>query len=117
MKHAMRLFPENFERVKTGQKQREYRLYDEKRRNVHIGDTIIFTNTQTQESVTVSVENVFVFHDFTTCYQAFWEEDFACRGQTLEQVVSNTYRNWWPKESEEKYGCVVFAIKLCKEAK
>ena len=34
MNHEMGLYPENFETVKSGQKRREYRLYDEKRQNI-----------------------------------------------------------------------------------
>lgn len=46
MNHKMGLFPENFEKIKLGQKHQEYRLYDEKRRKIMLGDTIIFYNTE-----------------------------------------------------------------------
>lgn len=55
--------------------------------------------------------------DFKTCYTDFWEQDFANRGQTLEQVIENTYNNWWSKELEEKYGCVVIDIRLADPTK
>lgn len=42
MNHEMGLFPDNFEKIKLGQKQREYRLYDEKRQKIMPGDTITF---------------------------------------------------------------------------
>lgn len=34
MNHEMGLFPKNFEKIKLGQKRREYRLYDEKRQKI-----------------------------------------------------------------------------------
>lgn len=112
MNHEMGLFPENFEKIKSGQKRREYRLYDEKRRKIMIGDTITFYNTESKESVTVLVENLHVYDNFKACYQGFGEEDFANTGKAIEQVVLDTYQNWWSKDKEEKFGCVVIEIKL-----
>lgn len=71
MNHEMRLFPENFEKVISGQKHREYRLYDEKRRNIKPGDTITFFRTGSQDSVTVYVESLHIYQDFKTCYLDF----------------------------------------------
>ena len=42
MIHDLKLYSENFGRMKSGSKLREYRLYDEKRRLINIGDTIRF---------------------------------------------------------------------------
>lgn len=58
------------------------------------------------------VEKLHVYKSFKACYQDFWEEDFANIGKTIEQVVLDTYQNWWSKDKEEKYGCVVIDIKL-----
>lgn len=111
MNHEMGLYPENFETVKSGQKRREYRLYDEKRQNIRPGDTITFYNTESNERVTVLVENLHIYGDFKTCYQDFWEEDFADQGIMVEQLVQDTYQGWWSKEKEETYGCVVIKFK------
>ena len=75
MNHEMGLFPENFEKVKSGQKRREYRLYDEKRQKITPGDTIAFHNTQSSETVTVLVENIHVYKSFRKCYQ-----ELICKG-------------------------------------
>ena len=103
MNHEMGLYPENFETVKSGQKRREYRLYDEKRQNIRPGDTITFYNTESNERVTVLVESLHIYGDFKTCY--------ADQGITVEQLVQDTYQGWWSKEKEETYGCVVIKIK------
>ncbi len=42
MEFSMKLFPSNFEDAKSGKKKRDYRLNDEKRRQLRIGDTIRF---------------------------------------------------------------------------
>jgi ASC-1-like (ASCH) protein len=43
----MRLHPEPFERVKSGEKNVECRLNDEKRQQLSVGDTIVFQNRRT----------------------------------------------------------------------
>ena len=48
-KHFMKLTTENFNKFKNGQKSIELRLLDEKRRCINIGDTIVFTDTNTGE--------------------------------------------------------------------
>ena len=42
MEHIMKLYKENFEELKSGKKKREYRLNDQKRKGIKIGDTIKF---------------------------------------------------------------------------
>lgn len=110
MKHEMRLYAKQFEEVLSGKKRREYRLYDEKRRKIRVGDTIAFSNMQTNEIVDATVTGVHIYKDFRTCYQAFWAEDFAGQYRTVEEAVAVTYRDWWPRESERKYGCIILEI-------
>ena len=42
MEHTMKLFESDFDNLKSGRKKREYRLNDDKRKSVRIGDTIRF---------------------------------------------------------------------------
>ena len=42
MVHDLKLYEENFDKLKAGNKLREYRLYDEKRQLIKIGDIIRF---------------------------------------------------------------------------
>lgn len=51
----MRLHHEPFTRVKSGDKCFEFRLNDEKRKQIQAGDTIEFTDRETGESITVTV--------------------------------------------------------------
>ena len=48
--HNMKLNPYPFEMIKSGQKTIELRLLDEKRQLIKVGDTIVFTNTSTNEN-------------------------------------------------------------------
>ena len=45
----MKLLPEPYNRVVTGAKQMEFRLYDQKRKMIKLGDFIEFTNTNNYE--------------------------------------------------------------------
>lgn len=111
MNHEMRLFPEQFKKVVSGEKRREYRLCDEKRQAIRPGDTITFFSTDCRGSVTVLVESLHIYQDFKTCYRDFWTADFANSGKTLDQLLRDTYENWWSQEQEAAYGCVVIQFK------
>ncbi len=112
MNHNMNLNPDAFQKVKSGEKVREYRLYDEKRRKIKIGDTITFRNlSKTNELVTVEVTDLITYPDWRICYADFFEEDLRGYYDNIDEAVSDTYENWWSKEKEEKYGCLVIVIK------
>ena len=53
--HFMNLYPASFDAIRTGRKTVEMRLNDEKRQMIKIGDLIRFTNTVTDEILTVKV--------------------------------------------------------------
>lgn len=52
--HSMKLKPNPFEAIRDGTKRFEMRSMDEKRKLVKPGDTIVFTNTEANERLTVS---------------------------------------------------------------
>ena len=49
--HEMKLQPKFFDFIKSGTKRIELRLYDEKRRNIELGDKIIFKKEPKLEEV------------------------------------------------------------------
>ena len=48
--HSMKLKPLPFAAIQSGKKVLELRLNDEKRQKIKIGDTIVFTQTETGET-------------------------------------------------------------------
>lgn len=111
MQHTMGLYEEGFEKITNGEKLREYRLYDEKRRRLQVGDLIEFTKLpEKTEGVTTRVIGLRIYKDWYSCYQAFFEEDLREHYESIEEAVKDTYDNWWPKEKEEKYGCVIIEL-------
>lgn len=70
MTHAMRLSPGPFERMRSGQKTIELRLYDEKRRRLYAGDTIEFICTDGSGArLTAAVRALHVFDSFAALYR------------------------------------------------
>jgi ASC-1-like (ASCH) protein len=58
--HRMHLHPEHFKKLRNKQKEVEIRLYDEKRKNVNVGDGIVFTNTKTEGVLYRKVKTIFI---------------------------------------------------------
>ena len=68
--HVMRLAPSPFEMIEAGTKTIELRLFDEKRRNLHVGDVIEFIHTEnSSKTLLVKVVDLFVFDSFMTLYE------------------------------------------------
>jgi len=112
MEYVMKLNESSFERVKKGIKIREYRLYDEKRKQVRVGDTIKFLKLPNlDESILVDVNKIEVFNNWTDCYEKYFIEDFKDRYKDVEEVLNDTYQNYYTKEESLKYQSVVFTIK------
>lgn len=60
MLHKMKLQEDPFERIKNGTKTVEFRLYDEKRQTIQIGDEIEFSRLpELQEKLLVKVIDLY----------------------------------------------------------
>ena len=65
MVHVMKLKNEPFQKIKSGQKTVELRLFDNKRRQLDIGDDIIFTNlSNADERLAVRVKALYRYASF-----------------------------------------------------
>lgn len=109
----MKLYESSFDDLKSGRKKREYRLNDDKRKLVRVGDTIRFLKLPNlDEEFVVDVKKIEIFNNWYDCYSRYYDEDFKDRYNTVEEVVQNTYDGgYYTKEESEKTGCVIFSIK------
>ena len=65
MLHKMKLQEDPFERIKNGTKTVEFRLYDEKRQTIQIGDEIEFSKLpELQEKLLVKVIDLYKEESF-----------------------------------------------------
>ena len=113
MEHVMKLYEKNFNGIKQGTKKREYRLNDEKRKNVRVGDTIKFLKLPNlDEEIIVDVINIETFSNWYDCFSKYYEEDFKEKYSSIEAVVEDTLsQGYYTKEETENNECVVFTLK------
>lgn len=113
MEYTMRLTVGPFEKLRRGSKKVELRLYDEKRKKIKIGDTIIFVNvTDPKDTLMTRVECVYVFDSFSDLYKSLPLEDL---GYTAEEVLSASAKDmdkFYTPEEQAQYGVVGFRLKL-----
>lgn len=112
MTHNMKLNPSPFEMIKSGQKTIELRLYDEKRKLVNIGDTIVFTNNASGEALSATVINLHAFDSFESLYKSL--PLLKC-GYTSENVATAKAEDmlaYYSSEEQQKYGVVGIEIKV-----
>lgn len=112
MEHIMKLYEENFEELKSGKKKREYRLNDQKRKAIKVGDTIKFLRLPNlDEEIIVTVTNIERFTNWHDCYSKYFDEDFKDKYKNVNEVVEDTFDGgYYTKEESEKNGCIIFSI-------
>ena len=112
--HKMRLLPEYFEYMKTGTKKLEIRLNDEKRKNIKIGDLIIFEKLDdTQELLKTKVTNLYYYSDFNELINENDVTLLADKSVSKEKLIK-TLNEIYSKEEQDKYGVVAIEIEKIK---
>ena len=107
MLHQMKLLESPFKRIKDGTKTIEFRLNDEKRQKINIGDKIEFTLLpELKEKLIVEVLEIY---NADTFYQLFLN-----LGNNDEEAKEHTEGMYtiYSKEEEEKYGAWGAKIKI-----
>lgn len=109
MIHDMKLNDKAFNNIKKGLKKFELRLYDNKKKNISIGDTIIFHNLNNLED-TISV-SVIALLRYPTFAELFSDIDYNLCGtaNSLEEKLEHIH-TFYTIEQEKKYG--ILAIKM-----
>ena len=113
MEHTMRLRPEPFEKINSGRKIIELRLYDEKRKQIQVGDTIRFVNTDnTQATLLAQVEALFAFESFAELYSKLPLTECGYGTEELCDASPADMERYYSKEEQSQYGVVGIKIKL-----
>ncbi len=114
MKHVMNLNPGPFAMTACGKKTFELRLLDEKRRQIAVGDSILFVHTEdADKTLSCRVLALHPFPNFEALYRTLPLE--KC-GYLPEEVPGASYTDmeaYYPKEKQAQYG--VIAIELALE--
>ena len=104
--HAMNLNPSPFEKIKTGQKTIELRLFDEKRQKIKSGDTIAFTNTDTSEKLTATVVKLHRFDSFEELYSSLPLLKCGYTAENVDKAAPSDMKQFYSSEEEKRYGVV-----------
>ena len=108
--HEMKLFNKPFELIQNGTKTIELRLYDKKRLELKIGDTIIFTNRKTGDQIKTKVINLHICKNFSELYSMFDKKLFGyAENETADPEDMEVY---YSEEELEEYGVVGIEIEL-----
>ena len=105
MTHYMHLKDAPFNSIAKGIKTVEMRLYDEKRREIRIGDTIEFERDgDIAQKLRVRVVNIHVFKDFKELYSTL---PIKSLGYCENDVKSASYKDmevYYSEEMQKKHG-------------
>ena len=110
MEHRMNLWNSSFLSIQSGPKTVEMRLNDEKRRLLCVGDTIIFTNVDTKEEMSVKVIKTVVYKDFFELYKHYNKIEIGYTENEIKDP-SDMYQ-YYSKEKIDKYGALAIEIEL-----
>lgn len=113
MQHSMKLLEGPFEKIKSGQKTIEIRLYDEKRQQIRVGDSIEFSKSSNlDEKIVVEVMNLYRHPSFRSLVDNFGLEYYGyAPDYPIEDFIESIY-TIYTKEEEEKYGVLGIEIKM-----
>lgn len=107
MMHKMKLQESPFERIKNRTKTVEFRLYDEKRKQIKTGDTIEFSKLpDLEEKITVEVLDLYKDISFENLFRKLIDDEEEIKRKT------DAMRKYYSKDEEEKYGVLGIKIKL-----
>lgn len=110
MTHHMNLQPKFFDFIKNGTKKIELRLYDEKRQQIALGDTIEFS-TDSGETFEIEVIGLLRYQTFEQLFADFDIADLADESMTKAELLA-TLEEFYTPEKQAQYG--VLGIRLNK---
>ena len=112
MLHKMKLQENPFERIKNGTKTVEFRLYDEKRQSIQIGDEIEFSKLpELQEKLLVKVIDLYKEESFEKLFKKVFV------GEDKEKIIekAKSMNRFYTPEQEKEYGVVGIKIEIIKK--
>lgn len=110
MHHQMKLATEPFNKIASGQKVIESRLYDEKRQQISIGDTIDFTeNDNSENSVRTVVRGLLRYATFK---ELFADHNPSLFGEESREFLLNQIKEFYSDEDEQKHEVVGIRLEL-----
>ena len=108
--HEMKLQPKYFDFIKYGTKRIELRLYDEKRRNIELGDKIVFKKEpELEEAVEATVVGLLRYESFKELFEDFDVSLLADKSMTKEELLG-ALEEFYAVERQEEVGVLGIRI-------
>ena len=115
MVYCMKLREEPFEMIKSGKKIYELRLLDEKRKNIKIGDTIVFEKVENLlEKIVVEVVDILKFNSFIDLYANLSPLDIGYTKENAPYASPKDMEKYYTREEQNIYGVVAIKIRILK---
>ena len=109
MLHTLKLQPFSFDKIKDGSKTIEVRLFDDKRREIKLGDTIEFRREPEQiETVQAEVIGLLNYKTFSDLAEDFPTID----GDAHKNILLDRIYSFYTKEQEAEHSVVGIKIRL-----
>ena len=110
--HEMKLQPKFFDFIKSGTKRIELRLYDEKRRNIELGDKIIFKKEpKLEEVVETTVVGLLRYKSFKELFEDFDMSLLADKSMTKRELLEGL-EEFYTVEKQEEFEVLGIKIEL-----
>ena len=111
MEMVVHLHPEIFDIVKTGSKNVEVRINDEKRRQLKVGDTLIFLKRpDDKEEIKAVVTSLDYYDNFKELVDNY-EMKRLYLGSYSKEMFLDELAKFYTLEEQEKYGVVAIGFK------
>ena len=112
MEHEMKLQPEYYNFILNGTKRIEIRLFDEKRQQIKIGDTIkILKEPELNESFNAKVIGLLRYNTFEDMFKDFDISVLSDSSMTKEELIT-VLEQFYTKEKQKQYGVLGIRIEL-----
>ncbi|MBQ8255151.1 MAG: 23S rRNA (uracil(1939)-C(5))-methyltransferase RlmD [Clostridia bacterium] len=104
--HKMKLNSAPFEMIKRGEKTIELRLFDEKRRQIKVGDKIVFTNTLNGETLEKTAVKLHHFDSFEELYKSLPLLKCGYTVNDIDNAKPSDMEQYYSRGEQKKYGVV-----------
>ena len=111
--HEMKLLKLPFNEMKVGRKTVEMRLFDEKRKQIRVGDKIRFTCEDESDSFTVTVVGLHKFENFQALTKAILPKDLGFKDYSPSQIC-RYMTDIYTEEKVNEFGTLAIRVSLDK---
>ena len=113
MEHSMKLLESPYNKIASGKKIIEIRLFDDKRKNLNVGDVIEFSKLpDLKDKIKVKIIDLLRYDSFKNLINDFGMEHYGySKDYPITDFLKSVYEIY-SKEEEQKYGVLGIKIML-----